>query len=670
MMDGEGGSYAGGEMGRRVREFDWSRTSVGAPETWPQSLRTALDICLGSGFPSLLWWGPDLVQFYNDAAIAILGGKHPGALGLPARDAWGAVWPTLGPLFHQVLRTGAPIVAKDLGMAPDRGGPVEEAYFTFCYHAVHGEDGPVAAVAATAIETTEKVRAETALRELERRRAQEALRASEERYRLIVEGARDYAILTTDLEGCVESWSPGAEAVYGWSADEITGRKVDVTFVPEDIQKGVPEMERAQAREQGWAPDVRWHQRKDGRRVFIDGVNRLLHGPGGEARAFLKVGQDVTERRRTEEVLRELNETLEQRVEERATQLREHEERLSTMVQTAALVVWAADADGRVVEDSPSWRALTGQSREEWLANRWTDAAHPDDRAAAAEAWAAAVRAGAPLDTEFRIRHAASGTWRWTNVRAVPLRGTDGAVRGWIGLNIDIGERKRAEEERNAVLRQLVAAEEKERLRLSRELHDQMGQLVTALLLGLKTLSPRPGAVADLERLAEQIAKEVHQVASVLRPPALDRLGLRRALQAHLEEWSARYRVPADFHALGLNAERFPPEIETTLFRAVQEGLTNAAKHAAATQVSLVLERRQGTVGIILEDNGRGFDVERSAEEASGAGRLGLLGMRERVELLGGTMEIESAPGGGTTLFVRLPDRLEPRGPASQEGDR
>lgn len=219
--------------------------------------------------------------------------------------------------------------------------------------------------------------------------------------------------------------------------------------------------------------------------------------------------------------------------------------------------------------------------------------------------------------------------------------------------------RTRLEGTRNALLRQLAATEEQERLRLSRELHDQMGQLVTALLLGLKALGRRPGGspegLADLETLAEQIAGEVHTIAAALRPPALDRLGLRRALQAHLEEWAERYGIAADFQAIGIEEERFAPEVETALFRAAQEALTNVAKHAEAQRVSLVLERLRGNLGVIVEDDGCGFDVDAEATRAAELKRIGLLGVGERIELLGGALEIESEPGVGTTVYARLP---------------
>src|SRR4051812_12075324 len=135
-------------------------------------------------------------------------------------------------------------------------------------------------------------------------RAEEGLRDEQERYRLIIEGARDYTILTTDITGVIETWSPGAAEVFGWTAEEIIGEPLSRTFLPEDRAKGAVEAELQYAQIHGVAPDVRWHLRKDGQRVFIEGVTRALRGEDGALRGFLKIGQDVTHRRNLDEALR------------------------------------------------------------------------------------------------------------------------------------------------------------------------------------------------------------------------------------------------------------------------------------------------------------------------------------------------------------------------------
>jgi signal transduction histidine kinase len=140
----------------------------------------------------------------------------------------------------------------------------------------------------------------------------------------------------------------------------------------------------------------------------------------------------------------------------------------------------------------------------------------------------------------------------------------------------------------------------------------------------------------------------------VLRPTALDDLGLLRTLSNYAEEWSARTNIAVTFHSTGMEAGRLPRHIETTLYRIACEALNNVLKHSEARHVSIILERREPQASIIVEDNGKGFDVE-AFQSPGNRRRLGLLGMKERATLLDGELTIESSPGQGTTVFVRIP---------------
>ncbi len=229
-------------------------------------------------------------------------------------------------------------------------------------------------------------------------------------------------------------------------------------------------------------------------------------------------------------------------------------------------------------------------------------------------------------------------------------------------LRAEIGTREAAEADRRELLQRLGTAQEDERSRIARDLHDQMGQLLVALGLGLKALedttpdpSPTRPHLARLRDLTDLISRECHQLAVILRPTALDDLGLQTALANDIERWSERSAVEVDFHASGLDDERLPAPVETALYRVVQEALTNVFKHASARRVSVILQRSQGSVSAIVEDDGAGFATESVMASAGDGGHLGLLGMRERVALVGGTLTIESVPGRGTTVFARVP---------------
>ena len=228
-------------------------------------------------------------------------------------------------------------------------------------------------------------------------------------------------------------------------------------------------------------------------------------------------------------------------------------------------------------------------------------------------------------------------------------------------LRAEIGTREAAEGDRRDLLRRLGTAQEDERRRISRELHDQMGQHLTALSLGLKVAkdeTPNPSPARDrlqsLQSLTGVIGREIHDLALELRPTALDDLGLRAALANYAEVWSERSGVEVDYHTTGLDGGRLPPQVETALYRVVQESLTNVIKHARARRVSVVLLRSADYASAVVEDDGCGFDPDSGPNTILG-NRLGLLGMQERTTLLGGSLTVESVPGRGTTVIARVP---------------
>jgi signal transduction histidine kinase len=208
--------------------------------------------------------------------------------------------------------------------------------------------------------------------------------------------------------------------------------------------------------------------------------------------------------------------------------------------------------------------------------------------------------------------------------------------------------------------RRLATAQEAERRRIARDLHDSVGQLLAGLSLAVRavrTAGPlTPAAedrLGDVQRVADALGKEVHALGVRLRPTALDDLGLSAALGHLVAEWSARSGLTADLQTTGLDSGRLPPEVETVLYRVVQEALTNVIKHAGARQVSVVVSRFDGRATAVVEDDGAGF--ESVAVAPAGSGRLGIMGMRERVALVGGELDVESEPGRGTTVIARVP---------------
>ncbi|MBI4759391.1 MAG: HAMP domain-containing protein [Chloroflexi bacterium] len=215
---------------------------------------------------------------------------------------------------------------------------------------------------------------------------------------------------------------------------------------------------------------------------------------------------------------------------------------------------------------------------------------------------------------------------------------------------------------RGQLLDKVIVAQEEERKRVARELHDDTGQAISSLMIGLKVASETSTAEEMRERLGElrgiaaQTLAGVRDLARELRPSLLDDLGLTAALERYLLAYRARFGLEVDLQVTGFaDSERLPPQAEITLYRIVQEALTNVAKHAQAGNVSVVVERRAHSVIALVEDDGLGFDVHQVLSSPIEERKLGLYGMQERASLLGGRLVLESGPGRGTTVQVEIP---------------
>jgi PAS domain S-box-containing protein len=242
-------------------------------------------------------------------------------------------------------------------------------------------------------------------------------------------------------------------------------------------------------------------------------------------------------------------------------------------------------------------------------------------------------------------------------VSFAPLHAEGSAdVIGVVGVIRDITERKQQDALRTRLIEQVMTAQDEERRRIARELHDETGQSLTALLVGLRTIEGSQTvaqAVELAQRLRETTAQTLVDVGRLwqgLHPGILDHLGLAAAVTRQVQEFAERHEVAVDVRIEGLDAEPLPPLLQTTVYRVLQEALTNVARHAGARSVSVRLVRDEATVELGVQDDGAGF-------EPGDGGRLGLRGMRERAALLGGSVEVESQPGAGTTITAYLPVR-------------
>ncbi len=258
------------------------------------------------------------------------------------------------------------------------------------------------------------------------RASQAALRRSEARLRLVLDSAVDYAIITTDADGCITGWNRGAENLLGWAELDALGQPLAIIYTPEDATAGIPMTEMSIALSQGRGKDERWHNRRDGQLFWASGEVMPMIEDGACA-GFLKVPRDRTPQREAEE------------------RLRESEEHYRTTIELGPTIEWTADVAGKVTAIPNRLLALTGRSREDGLGDGWMGIPFVDDLPRMLAAWQRAVTTGERYDIEVRLR-LAGGVVRWFRVRAAPRRRPDGAVLRWYGTVEDVHDRKIAEE--------------------------------------------------------------------------------------------------------------------------------------------------------------------------------------------------------------------------------
>jgi PAS domain S-box-containing protein len=284
---------------------------------------------------------------------------------------------------------------------------------------------------------------------------------------------------------------------------------------------------------------------------------------------------------------------------------------------------------------------------------------HPAEQKAFETLRDGGARGNARGDLRFR---AGDGSPVPVAVSFAPLHGNGTAdVIGVVGIIRDITERRQQDDLRNRLIEQVMTAQDEERRRIARELHDETGQSLTALLVGLRTIEESrtreaAGLARRLRGIVAQTLEEVGRLSRGLHPSTLDDVGLAAAVTRHVQEFVELHGVAADLRVEGLEAEPVPPLLQTTVYRVLQEALTNVAKHAGARSVSVRLLREEAAVELRVQDDGIGLDA--TGQELVAAGdrrRLGLQGMRERAALLGGSVEVESEAGAGTTITARFP---------------
>ncbi len=480
----------------------------------------------------------------------------------------------------------------------------------------------------------------------ERARIESALRESEERFRTLIENTSD-VITIVDESGIVRYGSPSVEPVLGYDPEELIGRRAVDLVHPDDAWR-VLEAHLAALRDPWKAQrgvEFRFRH-KDGTWRVLEALGSVLQYRSAGPQAVLTL-RDVTEHRRAEAALRD------------------SEEWLRLTLEAGKCGVWDWDIPGNKVTWSERVYELHGLTPETFggRSEDFLDAIHPEDADRVGEAIRLALEEGADYGIEFRVVHRDTGETRWVWTNGQVLFGDDGRPARMLGATLDTTERRQAEEALRASheqLRQLAhrldEVREEELTRVAREIHDELGHALTALRLDLGWMVPKVRRnrepvrqkTAEMLALVDDTIDSVRRIASRLRSPVLEDLGLAAAIDARLERFAKQTGVEVELRA---GTEDVPAAARRGLYRIVQEALTNVARHSQAKRVRVVLEGSPGLTVLEVVDDGVGIPDGVIDSPQS----LGLVGMRERAAAIGAHFEVEGGPGRGTTVRVRLP---------------
>jgi PAS domain S-box-containing protein len=501
--------------------------------------------------------------------------------------------------------------------------------------------------------TAELVRANRQLKQEieERKRTEAELSRTKDYLENVIANTVD-AIGIVDRHGKFILWNRRSAEIYGYSLGELADKTAfDLYADPEELDRMLQRLRRDSL--------VREFEilmkKKDGTIVPMDISISLLKDNQGRTIGSVCVARDLSERKKAEAALKHAQEELSRYSRDLERQVLERTREITSILQYTPAVVYIKDREGRYTLVNSRYEELFGIRREQ-ICGKTDHDIFPEPMAGRLRAADLRVLTDRqPYQMEETVPQS-DGIHTYLSVK-FPIYNEQGFPTGLCGIATDITELKKAQDQLRRLSGSIMANQEKERRAIARELHDELGQVLTALRMDAVWLSERlqPGdpkagdRALAMCRLIDNTIDEVRSLATRLRPGVLDDLGLIDALEWYITDFEKRTGIACIFK------HRNVPEVDgiaaTAAYRIAQEALTNVTRHAAATQVKVSLQNAEGMLTLAVVDNGRGFHFnEISAPEC-----LGLAGMRERAGLLGGSLEIKSRPGKGTKVFFRLP---------------
>lgn len=474
------------------------------------------------------------------------------------------------------------------------------------------------------------------------KRAEQKLQESEQWLAAIVTSAMD-AILVADEERRIVLFNTAAEKMFGCTVGDAIGTTVD-RFIPQRFRDG--HIRRfgdtgVTNRKMGTLGAL-WALRITGEEFPIEASISQVETAGGK-KLFTVIIRDVTELRRAEQVVRE------------------SEERFRLVANTAPVLIWMSGPDKLFTYFNQPWLEFTGRSIEEELGNGWTEGVHSEDLRICLDTYTSAFDRRESFRMQYRLRRH-DAEYRLVIGSGVPRFDPDGSFAGYIGSCIDVTDRKFAEEALTGLSGRLIDAQEEERKRIAREIHDDYNQRLAVLAIDLEELSDK---VADSSMDASQrfhkiwdqigeLGADLHSLSHRLHSSTLESLGLVAGEKAFCEEFASQQEIQVDFTYENV-PRNIPGDVALCLFRITQEGLRNIKRHSGADRAEVRLEGSGGKLHLSVADRGRGFDVNKHSPRDG----IGIRSMEERLRSMGGHLEINSGPIDGTRIDAWLPSKVD-----------